>query len=1070
MQFRRTLITLYAAFFLNPGSLFSAELVVIIDYFKAPQAPTAAPYQGFLSQFPAEISGLKEKVQGLLRSEPGVSLEVAPAQLAERLKDELGLDFLLNSHATSESQITILDEYFLEDLVARRFEITHPLIGSFEGRILLPREFRGKHPAILGLHGHGGNPRDFSQLNLSLELARRGFVFITLEFRAMRRLYESHLSRELVKRGFHLMGIRLFETLLAMEFLKSIKFVDVDRIGVLSHSGGSLVGNLLIRIFQGVRALVFDYTSSLERKWRELCCESMPSFREFEDQLQSTKSAPIPALKTPYGYVDSEDKILDFFEQHLGHPEEGVPVPSPPHGHIARRLNSTLIALGANSPAHSYPLLQDQNILKLQNLALWSRRFDLIDELSKELILPQSKVRSSLHIIVQAESNAGSRVKELRKLEKLIARFEDPAKTAQVHIQVIQELCSDSVSICQKTLNQLNPADTMILHRSLGKALVSMAHSSKLSSVLDFSRRIRPNDALLALVQIHEKTANPNELSKIRDSIQSLIKKGDGKIGALEKCFISKINEADQNLCSRTLGLPTPFQGLSPYQILQYTKLFLHRGEFQVLKEIPLDRISIVELSEHLLDETFYPDLGTGVRSEIQSYLFSQFQNLEKPELKIDLGMEVVRGLRARSKEGNQKWFRPLLLAALRLSEPTEKKEQVFEILQEASESLNPDDFKTLAQMLDKKQLSSVGVLLFQKALEEQTPVICSTILEISSVEWTNEIPRTLIEEYQQNLEDSHSRVQNFLHGLNTRSHANVPCEFDHDFRESDHAILSSELLKKSKTLFEAIENSKNSLVSLENLWNLAELLHSLNITHLDPQISKAFESLLTSKLEDEILLSILSRLLQISKYSEARFLSDRIMEKELKENAKLLLTIYTQLPGPKDLLTLLEAILKLDEEYKIQYLTIFLEQLNRDQYLDLYPRLEALFKELNQATPYPGSLLLKWVEKSNSLGFGRDTYSLLSQISLGIAKVSPAQKLEWISSLIHLWMDSGNHILAGEIFLDMLGWELEGEEREEQLEISQSIHEDFPEILPAQILEKALSSLNGNSSAENKD
>ena len=166
---------------------------------------------------------------------------------------------------------------------------------------------------ILGIHGHGDNCSSFVSQNVSSKLLENGFGIFTISFRAMRRIYESSISRELVKLGHHLMGIRLYETYIGWQILRSHPLVDSNKICVLAHSGGSVVANLFVRVFPNFKALVYDYTSSFHRDWDKLCCESLPKLNPYQKNLQSTKFSPIPALKVTYGFTKDLNTILKFF-------------------------------------------------------------------------------------------------------------------------------------------------------------------------------------------------------------------------------------------------------------------------------------------------------------------------------------------------------------------------------------------------------------------------------------------------------------------------------------------------------------------------------------------------------------------------------------------------------------------------------------------------------------------------------------------------------------------------------------------------------------------------------------
>jgi len=67
---------------------------------------------------------------------------------------------------------------------------------------------------------------------------------------------ERDLSLRFLREGFTLMGLRVYETMLALKYLRGLKDADPSRIGVMGHSGGCVVVNLLVRLADGIAAQV----------------------------------------------------------------------------------------------------------------------------------------------------------------------------------------------------------------------------------------------------------------------------------------------------------------------------------------------------------------------------------------------------------------------------------------------------------------------------------------------------------------------------------------------------------------------------------------------------------------------------------------------------------------------------------------------------------------------------------------------------------------------------------------------------------------------------------------------
>jgi hypothetical protein len=130
----------------------------------------------------------------------------------------------------------------------------------------------------------------------------------------------------LLYNGFHLMAIRVYETLLIEKYLRSVNRVDTARIGILSHSGGSSTANLVIHLTEGIAAQVTDHFV----EWRDrnftpsgdgyIHCETVPGLFPLTTTFSEDWSAPIPRLIIPYGengFEEDASAILNFFATHL---------------------------------------------------------------------------------------------------------------------------------------------------------------------------------------------------------------------------------------------------------------------------------------------------------------------------------------------------------------------------------------------------------------------------------------------------------------------------------------------------------------------------------------------------------------------------------------------------------------------------------------------------------------------------------------------------------------------------------------------------------------------------------
>jgi hypothetical protein len=203
-----------------------------------------------------------------------------------------------------------------------------PLVGAFEGILLLPPG-EGPFPAVLALHGHGDRAERFIELHHGRDYPARGIALLALTFRGMNiDAHEHRATRELLAHGLHLMGVRAYEALRALAYLRSLPRIDARRIGVIGHSGGSSLGNLLVRLDPRLAAYVSDHQVDYRSSgWREpYHCETVPGLFPIHRQVNDLSTAGLPVLRVRYGYgrrkwfgLERREsrRILDFFAHQL---------------------------------------------------------------------------------------------------------------------------------------------------------------------------------------------------------------------------------------------------------------------------------------------------------------------------------------------------------------------------------------------------------------------------------------------------------------------------------------------------------------------------------------------------------------------------------------------------------------------------------------------------------------------------------------------------------------------------------------------------------------------------------
>lgn len=196
--------------------------------------------------------------------------------------------------------------------------ITDPYVGRLSGTLFSPG-VTGPHPGVLAVHGHTDTPGDlFERIGLR-QLVEAGFVVLLLEQRGAGADYwEDRTTRRLIRAGHSFLGLRIYESLLGLHVLRSLPSVRPDRIGLLGHSGGSVVSNLTVWLNEGFGAYVSDHSSNyfnLVHGW--LGDETSPAMHRLHLQINRLESAPTPTLRAPYDYPMGQSKSIRFFTEHL---------------------------------------------------------------------------------------------------------------------------------------------------------------------------------------------------------------------------------------------------------------------------------------------------------------------------------------------------------------------------------------------------------------------------------------------------------------------------------------------------------------------------------------------------------------------------------------------------------------------------------------------------------------------------------------------------------------------------------------------------------------------------------
>ena len=133
---------------------------------------------------------------------------------------------------------------------------------------------------------------------------------------------EHDATLALLCQGFSLMGLRVYEALVTLEYIVSDSRLSADAVGLVGHSGGSATLNLLVWLSEIPRALVTDLHADyfnlkvyMDRHY--VLDETHPQLHALAPRINDVEALQLPILKVPYGVPDGPIPLLDFLAREL---------------------------------------------------------------------------------------------------------------------------------------------------------------------------------------------------------------------------------------------------------------------------------------------------------------------------------------------------------------------------------------------------------------------------------------------------------------------------------------------------------------------------------------------------------------------------------------------------------------------------------------------------------------------------------------------------------------------------------------------------------------------------------
>jgi len=240
--------------------------------------------------------------------------------LKDAVSDILNIRFLLEGINERLLIVTTIREDETTDYYEKEFLFEDPYVGTFKGILLIPKG-QGPFPGIVAIHGHRDNAAIYRDRFHGKEYPSHEYAILMLTMRAMGiDLFEHYVSRQFLLNGFTLIGMRTYESLLGLKYLRYLSNTIDERIGLIGHSGGSSTSNLTIRVEDGFAAYVSDLSIDYcewGTLWEPYHCETVPELYPYHLLINDFETAATPVKEVPYGYTNGMDEIFDFFDEHL---------------------------------------------------------------------------------------------------------------------------------------------------------------------------------------------------------------------------------------------------------------------------------------------------------------------------------------------------------------------------------------------------------------------------------------------------------------------------------------------------------------------------------------------------------------------------------------------------------------------------------------------------------------------------------------------------------------------------------------------------------------------------------
>jgi hypothetical protein len=239
--------------------------------------------------------------------------ELVGDELRAELLDATDVAFLFNGVDERILDIEQTDQVETDWGREEHLVVRDPWIGSMRMVLLRPNG-SGPFPGLVAVPGHGDDWWDMRDAYLGEELADASWAMLIIDARASGADgYETEVTRTLLEAGLSFAGVRAYEQLLARKILRWRPDVHPDYVGVMGHSGGSVIANLSVRL-DDFACLVSDLQSQYlnvqeDGPWLD---ETSAALNAWYPAINDLSTLEVPAYEDQYGYPAGSTPLRAF--------------------------------------------------------------------------------------------------------------------------------------------------------------------------------------------------------------------------------------------------------------------------------------------------------------------------------------------------------------------------------------------------------------------------------------------------------------------------------------------------------------------------------------------------------------------------------------------------------------------------------------------------------------------------------------------------------------------------------------------------------------------------------------